>query len=236
MKKKTKAPAKTPKVKKQSVVISMLLDESGSMTHLLDSTISGYNEYLDTLRTDLAKDDVHFSVIKFNSNGITKLQIGAAIKDAIRLDTENYVPRDMTPLHDAIGRTIQATDEVAGKNKADKIIVVIQTDGAENHSTEFNLQKIKHMIEERQGHGWEFVFIGAGINAFATGTQMGIAAMNTMSYGNDAHSTSVMFGESAKNSVNYARGLTGTMAYTSAQSKAAGESPAILRAKMQAKK
>lgn len=227
---------KAPKAKaRESVVVSMVVDESGSMSGLWDSTIAGFNEYVDTLRKTLGDHDVHFSAIKFDSSyGVTKLQVGAPIKDAIRLDRNNYCPKGGTPLLDAVGRTIQATDEVAGKNKASKIIVVIQTDGEENSSHDFKLDQIKSMVEERQGKGWEFVFIGAGINAFAAGTSFGIQALNTMSYGANEANTRAMFGATACNSVAYASGALQNMNYTANQSALSGESKSILRAKMQA--
>ncbi len=217
----------------ESVVISMLLDESGSMGHLWDATITGFNEYVDAMRKSLAAQDVHFSAIKFDSPaGVTKLQVGAPIKDAIRLSRENYKPNGGTPLLDAVARTIQATDEVAGKNKASKIIVVIQTDGEENSSKDFKLEQVKQMVEERQGKGWEFVFIGAGINAFLAGTNMGFQAQNTMSYGADAESTNAVFGASAANTAGFASGVMRNMMYSAAQSHAAGESSSITMLKM----
>lgn len=231
-----KTAKKTTAKTKESVVISMLLDESGSMGHLQQATISGFNEYVDALRKTLADQEVHFSALKFDSPaGITKLQVGAPIKDAIRLSTENYQPRGGTPLLDAVARTIQATDEVAGKNKAGKIIVVIQTDGEENSSAEFKLDQVKQMVEERQGKGWEFVFIGAGINAFLAGTNMGFQAANTMSYGADAASTREVFGATASNSALFASGFATSMSYTGAQSRAAGEDAKLTRAKFAGK-
>ncbi len=225
--------AQKPK-KAESVVISMVLDESGSMAGLAESTISGFNEYVSTLKRDLADQSVHFSAIKFDSNGVVKLQVGAPIKDAIRLSRENYQPRGGTPLLDAVGRTIQATDEVAGKNKASKIIVVIQTDGEENASQEFTIERVKSMVEERQGKGWEFVFIGAGLNAFAAGTAFGIRAMNTMSYGANAANTEAVFRASAAATTRYGTGMADSAAYLMQESAASGESASILRQKMAA--
>ncbi len=212
----------------------MLLDESGSMSHLQTATISGFNEYVDALRKSLNKQEVHFSAIKFDTRGVRMLQVGASIKDAIRLSTENYQPHGGTPLLDAVGRTIQATDEVAGKNKAGKIIVVIQTDGEENSSTEFNISQIKTMIEERQGKGWEFIFIGAGINAFDAGTSMGVRASNTMSYGNNAANTEAVFFASSAATARFGSGLAGSAAYTVQESALSGEDASITRAKMAA--
>jgi uncharacterized protein with von Willebrand factor type A (vWA) domain len=212
----------------------MLVDESGSMSHLAEATCAGFNEYVSTLRHNLKADRSYFSAITFDSRGIRKLQIGSPINQAIELSSVNYQPCGGTPLLDAIGQTIAATDEVAGKHKASKIIVVIQTDGYENASSAFTLADIKSMIEERQGNGWEFVFIGAGIDAFSDATQLGIIASNTMSYQANEQSTRAVFGATAQNTAMFAQGIAGSMGYSVAQSKTIGESDKILKAKLQA--
>lgn len=222
--------------KKESVIVSVLIDESGSMTRVCDATIAGFNEYVGTLKTSLKDDDVHFSAITFDTRGIRKLQVGAPIAKAITLSRENYNPNGGTPLLDAVGRTIQATDEVAGKNKASKIIVVIQTDGEENASAEFKLDQIKTMVEERQGKGWEFVFIGAGINAFEAGATMGIQGVNTVSYTQDSVGTAAIFAATACNTAAYTKGLSVGMGYSAQQSRLAGENANITLAKMKVKK
>lgn len=216
----------------ESVVISMLVDESGSMTHLAAATMAGFNEYVDTIKKEFAEARAYFSAIKFDTRGVRKLQVGAKIADAVHLNTENYQPSGGTPLLDAIGKTVMATDEVMMKECGTKAIVVIQTDGEENASREFDLPKIKVMIEERQSKGWQFVFIGAGINAFLDATKMGIAAANTMSYTPDAASTRSTFAATASNSRLFASGMASNMNYSAEQSLMSGERADITRAKM----
>lgn len=229
MKKKTTVKAK-PSAEKNAV-ITMVVDESGSMNPVWDATIIGFNEYVSSLKSDL-KGKSYFSAITFDTRGIRKLQTGAPIKDAIVLTKQNYVPSGGTPLLDAIGAAIKATDEVNAKEKCNKQIVVIQTDGEENASREYNLASIKQMIEERQGKGWQFVFIGAGINAFLDGVKMGITAINTVSYSKDINGTRAMFRATAGNTSGLIHGLNATMAYSAEQSAAVGECASITRAKM----
>jgi hypothetical protein len=138
-------------------------------------------------------------------------------------------------LLDAIGQAIEATDEVVSKHDCQKAIVVIQTDGAENSSVKYNLSDLKHKIEHRQGKGWQFVFIGAGIDAFADAHKMGIDVCNTMSYGANAANTRAVFGATASNSNLYASGQSVDMNYTGAQSTASGEAGHIISAKLKAK-
>lgn len=225
----SKAKAKT---RAQSAVITMVVDESGSMGHLAQATMAGFNEYVETLKKDLVGAPAYFSAITFDSRGIRKLQVGAPLKDAITLSPENYQPTGGTPLLDAVGKAMLATDEVMAKTKADKAIVVIQTDGEENASVEFTLPVLKMSIETRQGQGWQFVFIGAGINAFNDAVKMGIDTVNTMSYRADAASTRAVFGETARNTNSLRSGLVPTMAYSQMQSELAGECADITRAKM----
>jgi hypothetical protein len=215
-----------------TTVITMVVDESGSMAHLAEATMAGFNEYVTTVQKKLKEQPAYFSAITFDTRGIRKLQVGAKLWDAIKLTPANYQPTGGTPLLDAIGSAIAATDQVMLQEKAKKAIVVIQTDGEENSSREQNLAGIKALIEARQGQGWQFVFIGAGINAFADAQKMGIHSMNTMSYQADAIGTRSTFGATAGNTANYASGLASSMNYTQAQSRASGEDKKILRAKM----
>lgn len=216
----------------ESVVITMVVDESGSMAHLYDATVAGFNEYVTTLQKDKMAARSYFSAITFDTRGIRKLQVGANLNEAIKLGRHNYQPTGGTPLLDAVGVAIAATDQVMAAEEAKKAIVVIQTDGEENSSREQNLSAIKVMIEERQAKGWQFVFIGAGINAFADASKMGIHALNTMSYSADATGTQNVYAATAHNSTLFGSGLTVSMNYSEGQSRSAGEKPEILRAKL----
>jgi uncharacterized protein YegL len=250
MKKKTLKPAakkhakerKTPKVEPkmkaatESVVVTMVVDESGSMSGLAAATMAGFNEYVDSLKRANVDVKTYFSALTFDTRGIRKLQVGAPIETAIQLSQANYRPNGGTPLFDAIGSAIDATDKVMVQQKGTKAIVVIQTDGEENSSIKYRLEDIKAMIEGRQSTGWQFVFIGAGIDAFASGTRMGVLAMNTVSYGADEVHTRSMFASTAANTTAYSSGFAGSMNYSQAQSEAAGESSAILKKKMAAAK
>jgi Mg-chelatase subunit ChlD len=223
-----KKPVKTA----ESVVVTMLLDESGSMVSVLDATISGFNEYVGTLKRDMAEQRVYFSAVKFDTEGVRKLQVGVPICDAVTLGRHNYRPNSGTPLLDAVGKTLRATEDVVAKHDAKKVIVVIQTDGAENASVEFTLAEIKAMIEAKQAKGWQIMFIGAGINAFADGVKYGITGANTMSYGKDRSGTIGAFRATAANSAMFASGEIKTMNYNATQSLAAGEDLNITRAKL----
>jgi hypothetical protein len=108
-----------------------------------------------------------------------------SVKAADCPDLKNQVvPRGMTPLLDAIGLAIENTEDwvVSNKDFDGKVFVVINTDGMENASEEFTLDAVKGAIEIRQKEGWEFIFMGAGIDAFGEASKLGISRQSTTSY------------------------------------------------------
>ena len=162
--------------------ISFILDETGSMTTIKQQTISGFNEYVDSLEKDNATKNALFTLTKFNSNRVIVVHDSVALKDVVRLNNDNYTPDMLTPLYDAIGKTISSIEKIVkGKNKQN-VIVVIQTDGLENASVEYNQRSIFDKIAEKKKLGWAFVFLGANQDAWATSQMLGVSAGNTMSY------------------------------------------------------
>jgi hypothetical protein len=160
---------------KKKVYVSLLLDETGSMSSCLDETINGYNEYIKSLAGD-KKSNYLFTLTKFDSNHTTTVHNGTPIKDVPNLNRETYVPGAWTPLYDAIGRGINAL----GKKK--NVLFVIITDGMENASREYSRQQIFEMIEDKTKNGWSFVYLGANQDAYAVGAQLGVPKGNTSSY------------------------------------------------------
>lgn len=158
--------------------VSFILDETGSMNSVKDQTISGYNEYLDTLKQEKG---VLFTLTKFNSSKVEVVYDAEKIKKVEPLDKDSYQPSSTTPLYDAIGETITSLDK-ATKGKKGKKLVVIQTDGLENASKEYNRKMIFEIIEKKKKEDWTFVFLGADQDAYAASAQLGISRGNTRSY------------------------------------------------------
>lgn len=109
------------------------------------------------------------------------------IQNAISLNKELFVPWNMTPLLDSIGRGIAETQEKIGKlakkDKPDRVLFVIITDGGENASTEYTRDEVKNIIEHyRTKEDWDFIFLGANIDAIATGTSFGVSAGMSVNY------------------------------------------------------
>jgi hypothetical protein len=204
-------------------LITLLLDRSGSMASIKDDTIGGFNAYVDTLKAADA-GDIDFTFLQFDSNSIDKICVAVPVAQVPQLDASNYVPGASTPLIDAAYKTIKAVEKSLDGHPADaKIIVCIQTDGQENCSTDHTWHDLTLLIKEKTAAGWQFNFMGTGIDAYAQGAQMGIAASNTVSTGRDARSVRASFAASADNAAAYARGKRADMSYTSAQRAASGD-------------
>lgn len=150
------------KIKPTRVVI--LLDRTGSMEAVKKETITGFNTYLDGLKD--AKGTVSITVVQFDSESIDKLCDGTSIKDAPRLNAENYKPRAWTPLYDALGKTLQSTKE---NSNGEKVLFVTLTDGQENASLEWNDKKVKKLMKEMEEKDeWTFAYIGIGPEGWAS--------------------------------------------------------------------
>jgi hypothetical protein len=246
--KKTSKKKTSKKATKETTIVSMLIDSSGSMFSIAGATIEGCNSYVDTLKKELKNQDVYFSMIHFSGsdefnygntiigpqigprtfkpNHVKTLQVGVNINEAIKLSERNYTPSGGTPLIDASVKTILATDELVAKYGSNsKVIVVIQTDGAENMSTEYNSSHLKAMVEDRTAKGWSFVYLGAGINAFASASQYGFNIANTISY--DRTKSGEVFKGLAQNSVMYASGNASTMEFGQQMRSAVGEDKVV---------
>lgn len=163
--------------------INFILDESGSMDSCLATTISGFNEYLQTQKKE--KLDCWMSLTKFSS---TVSNVGAKlnVQNFGKLGSSNYRPNGMTALYDAIGQTILKVDEelrtIKKKKNRPAVLITIMTDGHENSSTQFTRNDIATMIAEREKAGWMFVYLGANQDAWAVGSSLGIQQQNAFSY------------------------------------------------------
>ena len=157
------------------------------MSSIREATIKGFNEFVVGQQNAPGKASLLLS--QFDN----EYQVGydKPIAEVPKLDTVTYVPRGATALFDAIGRTINEVGaSLAAMSEADrpqKTIFVIITDGAENASKEFTRNKIVEMVtHQREKYQWEFVFLGANIDAFAYGQTLGIAANASMQYAANA--------------------------------------------------
>jgi hypothetical protein len=139
-----------------------------------------------------------------------------------RLTPETYHPRAYTPLIDACYETIKTTEElVARRRDRPRIVVVFQTDGEENASREHSLDELRDLIERRKAEDWQFVFLGADIDAYATASSLGILKEETLAY---AGSLSLgTFQEMAEMFSDVAQGRAQRVRFSGEQRRAAGD-------------
>jgi uncharacterized protein YegL len=200
-------------MKKGLTELVFILDRSGSMSGLEDDTIGGYNALLEkqkkeageaVITTVLFDDKYELLHDRINLNGV------APISD------REYFVRGCTALLDAVGKTINkianAQKNTIDSEQAEKVMFVITTDGMENASREYSYDKVRTMIErQKDRYGWEFIFLGANIDAVRTAERFGIGADRAANYHADSEGTQLNYKviSEAVSSFRTSRGISG---------------------------
>lgn len=175
----------------------IILDESGSMGHLTDATLSGCNETLNLIRIN-AGNSTHtrslVSVYAFQSGG--QYQSRYIVKNAKPTDvrditTNDYHPQGCTPLLDAVGSTLTELKAVAATHEDATGIITIITDGYENSSTQYSGHDVAALIASFKEMGWTVNLIGANVDVETLANKMNID--NRMSFSHTTQGTRQMF-------------------------------------------
>ena len=144
-------------------------------------TIEGFNEYIETLKTD--DRPTIMNLITFNTRGLKVVIDTSDIQEIPAMAPHDFRPAGGTPLLDAIGVSILQTDEfVASTQDEYNVMFTIMTDGHENASRSFSADAIKDLIDEREELGWIFTYLGANQNAWAAGHRIGIKSKYASNY------------------------------------------------------
>lgn len=156
--------------RKDHTEIVCIIDRSGSMESIRSDAMGGFNTFIKAQKKVPGTASV--SLVLFNDQYETPYT-DKDIKEVENLTNKTFVPRGMTALLDAIGKTIyNMSTKIASMKKEDrpeKVIVCILTDGEENSSKVFTGDQIKTMIDNQKGQSqWNFVFLAANQDAFAT--------------------------------------------------------------------
>ena len=187
-------PTAVPKPEAGTTELVFILDKSGSMSGMEADVIGGFNSLIEKQRAD-GSGEVIVSTVLF-ANGLEMLHDRIPIAEVAPLTREDYRPAGCTALYDAIGRTVRHIERVHGYIRPTdipkKTVFVITTDGEENASREFRLDAVKKTVEAGKARGYEFMFLAANIDAFATASGLGIGRKNTASYSVEDE-TDVMF-------------------------------------------
>ena len=182
-------------MKKNSTELVFILDKSGSMAGLESDTIGGFNSMLSKQKT--LDGECRITTVLFD-NRYELLHDRIDIRAVSPMTEKEYQVGGSTALLDAIGRTIHkligVQKNTAEEYRAEHVMFVIITDGEENASREYSAQKVKAMIEEeKEKFGWEFIFLGANIDAVETAGRFGIAADRAVDYVPDSAGTELNF-------------------------------------------
>ena len=171
-----------------------IVDRSGSMGGLESDTIGGLNATLNKNRA--AEGDAIVSIVLFDN--VSEVIVDRKdIREVSPLTERDYSVRGCTALLDAVGDAIHYTAKVQGYmpqgHKADHVVFAIITDGQENASNHRSYDEVKRMIEEKTAQGWEFLFLGANIDAAAEAGRMGIRADRAANYVADGAGSSLAY-------------------------------------------
>ena len=182
-------------MKKGLTEIVFILDRSGSMAGLEGDTIGGFNAMIAKQKNE--PGEAYISTVLFDNRSEVIHDRVSLDKIAPMTDKEYYV-RGCTALLDAVGGAIHHIGNVhkyaREEDRPEKTIFVITTDGMENASRLYTYEKVKAMIEhEQQKYGWEFLFLGANIDAARETARFGIAADRAANYHADAKGTGVIY-------------------------------------------
>ena len=175
--------------------IVFILDRSGSMAGLESDTIGGFNSMIAKQKKE--EGDALVSTVLFD-NTSEVLHDRVPIADVAKMTEDDYTVGGCTALLDAIGGAIKHIGNVhkyiRKEDVPDHTIFVITTDGMENASRSYSSDKVKKMIEtQKEKHGWEFLFLGANIDAVETAKSIGINEDRAAQYHNDSIGHAVNF-------------------------------------------
>lgn len=182
-------------MKKDLTELVFILDRSGSMTGLEKDTIGGFNSLLEKQKKE--SGEAFVTTVLFDDK-YELLHDRNNIKHINPITEKEYYVRGSTALLDAIGITINSIGKslfnTNEEERPEKVLFVIITDGMENSSTEFSYEKIKEMIEHQKSkYAWEFMFLGANIDAVATAGSFGISADRASNYVSDSVGTQLNY-------------------------------------------
>lgn len=175
--------------------IVFILDRSGSMSGLEKDTIGGFNSMLEKQRKEPGEAVVSTVLFDHENEVIhDRVAIGAVPV----LTDEEYFVRGSTALLDAVGGAIHHIGNIhkyaRKEDIPEKTLFIITTDGMENASHRYSYDKVKHMIERQKNrYGWEFIFLGANIDAAAEAKRFGIAEAMAANYHCDTVGTALNF-------------------------------------------
>ncbi len=182
-------------MKKNLTELVFILDRSGSMSGLEKDTIGGFNSMLSRQKEE--PGEALISTILFDDR-TEVLHDRVHLADVRPMNERQYYVRGCTALLDAMGGAIHHIGTIhkysREEDRPEKTIFVITTDGMENSSSHYTYEKVKQMVErQKERYGWEFLFLGANIDAIETAGRFGIQPSRAVNYECDSAGTQLNF-------------------------------------------
>lgn len=194
----------------------IILDRSGSMEPIKKDVEGGFRDFVKKQRKE--PGSCGLTLVQFDSQSVETVYSGTPIKDVPELVFE---PRGGTPLLYAVGSTIDNLDKafaaLPADRRPDQVMVVIITDGQENDARGYTRDQIKRLIEEHQGQGWAFIYLGANVDAFAEAGSMGIPVASASPYDHNSGGVRAMMIAASDQAVSYRSKGLGAVGFTAAQ-------------------
>lgn len=182
-------------MKKNLTEIVFILDRSGSMAGLEDDTIGGFNAMIEKQKRE--DGEALVSTVLFDNEN-TVIHDRVDIREIAPMTRNEYYVRGCTALLDAVGSAIHHIGNVhkyaREEDRPEKTLFVITTDGMENASRKYSYKRLKEMIErQKEKFGWEFLFLGANIDAAKEAAKFGIREDHAANYHADSKGTGVIY-------------------------------------------
>lgn len=183
--------------------IYTLLDRSGSMASIASDIIGGFNTFIEEQKK--LGTDVRVTLVQFDTQDPQEvIAAGVPIAELVPLDRHNFVPRGGTPLFDATGKligraTLDEQERAANGEAPEDIVFVTITDGEENASHEFTLQRVKNLIAHCEERNWTFVFLSAALDAYEDADRMGMKSGNIQAFDASGKGAAMAFSSLSKN-------------------------------------
>jgi len=170
----------------ERVKIWFLLDRSGSMQHLTEDVIGGFNQFLADQTTKPGK--ARMTAVQFDGdNPFEVIYDAKRVATISPLTNRTYFARGITPLYDAVGTLIEHADarivkRAKGGHPLEDQLVIVFTDGRENASRRFDRTQVFDLIKQRMDDDWTFVFMGSNQDSYAEGGKIGLVDGNVQDY------------------------------------------------------
>ena len=177
-----------------------ILDRSGSMAGLEEDTIGGFNAMIEKQRKE--EGECFVSTVLFD-NVSEVLHDRVKLSEILPMTDKEYTVRGGTALIDALGGAIRHVGNIHKYARREDVpahtMFIITTDGMENASYKYTSDQVKNMIErQKEKYGWEFLFIGANIDAVETAARYGIGKDRAVNYNADGQGTRILYESVAK--------------------------------------